>query len=210
MGTKIWGPLGWMTLHSISSLYPEEPTQTDRAIVNEFINCFYETIACPHCKTHFKLMFMRYKSTNPDWNSSRRNFFLFICRAHNTVNRRLDKPIHKTVLECIDSLKTATKTRSTKEFRRAYIDYLVGVWGRRPDAEGLMMVGFVKKLMKINDEYCNVRDTGSYETLQIQEGNVLEFIADDSKRYRASENVLDPIMYRNIRIGFKNGRFRLR
>lgn len=206
MGTKIWGPLGWMTLHSISAIYPETPTQADKLIIEEFMSCFRETISCPYCKSHFTNMFNRYKSTNPEWNSSRSNLFLFICRAHNTVNRRLDKPIYKTIDQCIETLKNATKSTSPTQFRKAYLDYLTKNWTRQTDAEGFMMMGFVRKMIKINEEYFNIRDIG-YDTLQIKDGNVLEFIQEDTKKYRATQNVPDPIQYRNLKIGFRNGSF---
>lgn len=206
MGTKIWGPLGWMTLHSISAIYPEQPSQADKLIIDEFISCFRETISCPYCKSHFTSMLNKYKSTHPDWNYSRSNLFLFISRAHNTVNRRLDKPIYKTIDECILTLKNATKNTSTIQFRKAYLDYLTKNWTRQSDAEGFIMMGFVRKMIKINDEYFNVRDVG-YDNLHIQDGNVLDFIQEDTKKYRANQNVPDPIAYRNIKIGFKNGSF---
>lgn len=206
MGTKIWGPLGWMTLHSISAIYPETPTQADRLIIEEFISCFRETIACPYCKNHFTAMLNKYKQTHPEWSSNRQSLFMFVCRAHNTVNRRLDKPVHKTVSECIETLKNATSTKTPAEFRKAYLDYLVSNWSRQSDSTGFMMMGFVRKMIKINNEYFNLRDI-AYSNITIQEDNVLEFISEDSSKFRATQTVPDPIHYRGIKIGFKNGSF---
>lgn len=204
MGTKIWGPLGWMTLHSVSAIYPEQPTQADRLLIEEFVSAFRETIACPYCKNHFTIMLNRYRQLYPNWSSSRQSLFLFVCRAHNTVNRRLDKPIYKTVSECVETLKQATTVKSPAEFRKAYLDYLTKNWGRQTDGEGMMMMGFVRKMIKINNEYLNPRDV-SYTDITIQEDNVLEFIPEDNGRYRANQSVPDPIHYRNVKIGFKNG-----
>lgn len=206
MGTKIWGPLGWMTLHSVSAIYPEHPTQADKAILEEFVSAFRETISCPYCKSHFTNMLNTYKQIHPEWSSSRDNFFLFVCRAHNTVNRRLDKPIYKTIRECMDTLIQATKNTSPSQFRKAYLDYLTKNWGRQSDSEGFIMMGYVRKLIKINEEYFNPRDTG-YETLQIADGNVIEFIPEDSRRYKATNSVADPIFYKTAKIGFRNGSF---
>jgi hypothetical protein len=96
---------------------------------------------------------------------------MFICRAHNTVNRRLDKPIYKTVSECVETLKNATSVKPQAEFRKAYLDYLVKNWSRQTDGEGLMMMGFVRKMIKINNEYLNLRDV-KYSDISIQEDNV--------------------------------------
>jgi hypothetical protein len=190
MGTKIWGPLGWMTLHSISAIYPENPTVADRLLLEEFMGCFRETIACPYCKNHFTSMFTRYKHTHPEWSS----------------NRRLDKPIYKTVGECISTLRNATVNTSPAQFRKAYLDYLTKNWSRQTDSEGFLMMGFVRKMIKINDEYFTPRDTG-YAELQIQDGDVMEFIQENTRNYRASEAVPDPIHYRNLKIGFRAGSF---
>jgi hypothetical protein len=204
MGTKIWGPLGWMTIHSVSAIYPDKPTQSDRLLVEEFIHFFRETIPCPYCKTHFTTMINKYKQLYPNWSSSRQNLFIFICRAHNTVNRRLDKPIYKTVSDCIETLKNATSTKTPIEFRKAYLDYLLRNWSHRSDGEGIMMMGFVRKMIKINNEYLNIRDI-KYSDITIQEDNVLNFNLEDLSSYKATRNVSDPIYYRSMKIGFKNG-----
>lgn len=206
MGTKIWGPLGWMTLHSISAIYPENPTPADKLLVEEFISAFRETITCPYCKNHFTAMFNKYKQIHPEWSSNRQSLFMFICRAHNTVNRRLDKPMPKTVSECIETLKNATAVKCPAEFRKAYLDYLTRNWTHQSDSSGFMMMGYVRKMIKINNEYFNPRDV-KYSEITIQEENVLDFIPEDSNKYRATQAVLDPIHYRGINVGFKNGSF---
>jgi len=206
MGTKIWGPLGWMTLHSISAIYPEQPSQSDRLVLEEFMNAFRETITCPHCKRHFSSLYATYTRLHPDWSSSRQSLFVFICRAHNTVNRRLDKPIQKTVSECLTALINATSTKSQSEYRKAYLDYLGQTWKKQTGAEGLMMMGFVRKLIKINTEYFTLREI-AYSDIIIQEDTVAEFIPENTAQYKANQAVLDPIHYRGIQVGFKNGRF---
>lgn len=204
MGTKIWGPLGWMTLHSISASYPEHPTQEDKLILDQFMSAFRETITCPYCKNHFTTLFNKYRQLHPEWNSSRQSLFIFVCRAHNTVNRRLDKPIQKTVSECVETLQNATSMKTPFEFRKAYLDYLVVNWSKQIDAEGFMMMGFVRKMIKIHTEYFTPRDR-TYSDITIQDDNVVEFIPEDTSKYRATINVPDPIHYRGIKIGFKNG-----
>ena len=77
--TKLWGPLGWMTLHSVSAIYPESPSQEEKVLLNSFVEAFKETITCPTCKNHFTRMFHTYKIIHPEWNSSRFDLFLFVC-----------------------------------------------------------------------------------------------------------------------------------
>ena len=103
--TKVWGPLGWMMVHSVSVCYPETPTEMDKHVASEFMEAFGRTITCEQCRNHYATLFETYKRNVPTWLNSRRDFFLAICRMHNNVNKRLDKPTPSTVAECISTLK---------------------------------------------------------------------------------------------------------
>lgn len=184
MGTKFWGPLGWMTLHSVSSIYPEKPTSEERLILEKFVEMFRETITCVHCKNHFTGMLNKYRRIHPEWSSSRYDFFLFICRAHNTVNKRLDKPIFPTLQSCIDRLQENTKVTSAAVYRNAYLNYLISNWQREMSSEGYINVDIAKKMKKINEEYFTPRDT-NFVGLTLLEGNVLELIPEDARNYNA-------------------------
>jgi hypothetical protein len=35
--TAVWGPLGWMTLHSVSTMYPEQPTQAEKTLMTTWL-----------------------------------------------------------------------------------------------------------------------------------------------------------------------------
>lgn len=153
--TSRWGPLGWMTLHSISVCYPVEPTLIDKQLLNEFMQAFGMTITCPICNDHFSKMFNGYKSSVPTWNNSRYDLFIAICKMHNTVNKRLNKPIPKTVGESLAMLQTATKYSPPSEFRKNYIEYLRGQWNH--------FLGLKQKvdvMKKINEDYWSNRETG--------------------------------------------------
>ena len=207
--TKLWGPLGWMTLHSISAIYPENPTTEEKLLLTNFLEAFRETISCPSCKGHFTRMFTMYKSIHPEWNSSRFDLFLFICRAHNTVNKRLDKPIIATVKDCIETLKNNTKINSGTVYRNSYMNYLANNWRREGSSDAFIMGSQVKKMQKINEEYFNPRDTGFSNLTFDRDASVVEFIPEDTRQYRAMANVPDPVAYRDIKIGFQGGRLKL-
>jgi hypothetical protein len=204
--TSLWGPMGWITLHSISVAYPENPTISDKMILDRFMNSFGECITCPHCKEHFGRMFSTYKRGHPEWNSSKYNLFLAICRMHNTVNRRLDKPLQKTVAECIETLRNATTYTSSAIFRQNYVNHVIRNWAAFQSGEGMMMIGFAKEMGKINAEYWNPRDI-SFSEISFPEANVLEFVPERS--VRASGNTLPVKAGMELpRVGFKvrNGR----
>jgi hypothetical protein len=210
MATKFWGPLGWMTLHSVAAIYPVEPTAEERAIMEQFIKLFRDCITCPHCKTHFTGMLNMYTRQHPEWSSSRYHLFLFVCRAHNTVNKRLDKPIIPTLNDCIDTLKNATKVTTTTQYRNAYMNYLIQNWSREFTGDGAISLGFARQLKRINDEYFTPRDKGYDNIYFFENGSVTEVIAEDPKNYNIGENLPNAAILPYVKIGFKNGRLRLR
>jgi len=173
--TKIWGPMGWMTLHSISVCYPEQPTDEDKKILNEFMSAFGASITCHYCRTHFSQMFNDYKRSTPTWLNSKKDLFIAICRMHNAVNKRLDKPQPKTVADCIESLKRATSYTSSKEFRDKYANYLIGDWSRnRMNGDGHMGYNSALIIKKINEEYWNKREV-SYNNISFEEDDVINY-----------------------------------
>ena len=158
--TALWGPMGWMTLHSISVNYPESPTFADMQILDRFMNAFGESISCPHCKEDFAKMFPKYKNSHPEWNTSKYNLFLAIVRMHNTVNKKLDKPRARTVAAAIEMLRNATNITTPAEFRQRYIDYLIRNWsGYRHSSLGVIALNYARELNKINSEYWNLRES---------------------------------------------------
>jgi hypothetical protein len=189
MATKVWGPLGWMTLHSISSIYPEAPTQNERVLLEKFVELYRETITCIHCKTHFSAMLTTYKQVHPEWSSSRYHCMLFVCRAHNTVNKRLDKPVFPTMQSCVDRFRDNTKITSAAAYRSAYINYLISSWQREMSSEGYMNADNARRMRTINEEYFTPRDTPAADGITVQEGNVLEFIPEDYRRYATGNGI---------------------
>jgi len=174
--TKVWGPMGWMTLHSISVAYPDNPSESDKSILNKFMDSFGLTITCAICRQHFGTMFGGYKKSVPSWANSKQDLFLAICRLHNTVNQRLDKPVPKTVSECIASLKTATTYTSQFDFRNKYIEYLHRDWIRFGRGSNYQTVAFnaIQNMRKINEDYWNSREV-SYSNVNISEANVVTY-----------------------------------
>jgi hypothetical protein len=210
MATKFWGPLGWMTLHSVSAIYPENPTAEERILLERFVESFRECISCVHCKSHFTGMLNMYKRKHPEWSSSRYHFFLFVCRAHNTVNKRLDKPIIPTLSDCIETLKNATKVTSATQYRQAYLNYLTSNWSKEFTGDGAIALGAVRQMKKINDEYFNPRDKGYENIYFFENGSVTEFISEDPKNYNVGPNLPNAANLPHVKIGFRNGKLRLR
>lgn len=194
--TSYWGPLGWATLHSASLLYSDSPSYEEQLLMTRFLDCFKNTISCYHCKSHFIDMLSKYSKIHPDFLSSKKKFMLFVFRAHNTVNKRLEKPILQSFKICLQTLKSMESYSSLQALRQAYMNYLQTNWNRENTYDGLEARKKCSELFKINTDYFNIRtidwDIDSNES-------VLEFIENVEPKYQ--------IFSRNSKSGgFKNGK----
>jgi hypothetical protein len=207
--TSFWGPLGWMNLHSISCLYPENPTSEDKQIVTKYLKCFEETITCPKCQSHFSSMLSMYKKSYPNWLNSRYDFFLFVCRCHNTVNRRLDKPILQSAYDCLKTFQSNVKVTSAEQYRQSYLSYLTKIWSQEQSGESFMRLSSVREMKKINEQYWNPREIDVNTVVFLADTDVTQPILQDPKHYSPSSSIPVFANNPNIHIGFKNGRLKL-
>lgn len=209
--TSIWGPLGWITLHSVSAAYPDRPTDVDKAILEQYLDAFAACITCPYCQRHFSDMLRTYKQRHPEWRNSKRDFMLAVFRMHNTVNRRLDKPIYSSVSQCIEALKIATRNAPVAEFRAKYITHVIRNWSSFQNSESIMALMNVRKVSRLNSEYWTPRET-SFDSLQIEEGDVLENIAAIGIPTRVSQGfptVTSGIALPKVGLRFTGGKLKL-
>lgn len=173
MGTRFWGPLGWMTFHSVSLNYPDQPSDADKEIVDVFMAAFGSSITCPTCRQHFSDTFGVYRRIHPDWNSSRYNFFLMSVRIHNAVNRRLDKPSPRSVAESLEKLRSNTVHTTLAQFRQSYINYVIQNWNRERTGEGMILLQKAREMDKINKSYWSAREC-DLSTISFPESTVFE------------------------------------
>lgn len=151
--------MGWMTLHSVSTIYPERPTQAEKDLLTSWLGFFTETITCPHCQEHFQRMHANYRAKFPGYLDSRQGFAMFVFRAHNVVNARLSKPVYATLEECMNNLRNAIKARSPQDYRVSYINHITRFWSSIQDTHGITALKKVYELKKIEMDYFSKRDT---------------------------------------------------
>jgi len=157
--TAIWGPLGWMTLHSVATSYPERPTPSEQELMSTWLDMFRDTITCPSCKGHFTELLQTYRSRFPNMMQSRQEFAMFSFRAHNTVNRRLHKPIYATLDDCLNTLRANIKTRPARDYRISYINHITRHWRTFQDVSGITALKKIMEMKKIEEDYIGPRDT---------------------------------------------------
>lgn len=197
-----------MTLHSVSSCFPDSPLPAETALMQTWLDMFQMTITCPSCKEHFGIALAGYRRLHPDMVYSRTNFMLAIFRIHNTVNRRLNKPIYPTVADCFEQLRTNVKTRPAREYRVAYLNHIRRHWRMMQDASGFTALKKINEMSKIEVSYFQSHDN-NFE-VDIPEDNVLPLghSLDPPGSETPSPVRLDT---RNApRLGLTNGRFQIR
>lgn len=68
--------------------FPDKPTDSDRQLLLRFFNDFSQLYPCGECATHFQELL----KDLPPQTSSRMASALWLCEAHNRINKRLEKP----------------------------------------------------------------------------------------------------------------------
>lgn len=87
---NIWGPIKWNEIHNKSISYnPKEDSEKKEMI--EYINNLPASLNCKRCQTHTQIFIDRYDLTQIC--KSRRALFEFFVKMHNSINKRLSKPI---------------------------------------------------------------------------------------------------------------------
>ena len=89
METIFWGPSGWQFLHTLTFLYPEQPTFDDKYRIVEFIKTTAQILPCKYCRASFTKYyqslpinkFLESRDTLVDW----------MHRIHNKVNGKLHR-----------------------------------------------------------------------------------------------------------------------
>ena len=157
--TAVWGPLGWLTLHSTACAYSETPSPSEKSLMNSWLDMFRDTITCPSCRDHFTTLLAGYRATYPTMLQSRQDFVMFTFRAHNAVNIRLRKPIYNSVDECIAVLRSTIATRPVREYRTAYLSHITRHWKTFQDISGIVALKKINEMRRIDAEYVLPRDT---------------------------------------------------
>lgn len=90
--TNFWGPGAWAFLHSITFNYPEYPSSTDQHIMQQFFHSLKNVLPCEQCQKHFTRAIEQTMPIEPHL-GSRDDLTRWLVQFHNTVNKRLGKPI---------------------------------------------------------------------------------------------------------------------
>lgn len=192
--TSIWGPLGWMTLHSTACAYPELPTPSEKELMSSWLELFRASITCPSCRDHFTSLLNNYRIHFPGMLNSRQDFVIFTFRAHNAVNRRIHKPLYTSVEECLATLRNIVKIRSAREYRNTYLAHITRHWKVMQDVNGIVVLKKIQEMKRIEAEYVSQRDTN----FEVQLRPDIVVLPHDSLERSNEVQVQRPIFLGNV------------
>ena len=90
MVTKIWGPIMWTALHTISFNYPVNPTLEDKKHYKDFIYNLRYVLPCKYCRINL-IKNLKQKPLLNCHMKNRETFSRYIYELHELVNKMLDK-----------------------------------------------------------------------------------------------------------------------
>ena len=95
MMTKIWGPLAWTFLHTISFNYPVNPTLEDKKHYMDYVLNLQYVLPCKYCRMNLSNNFKK-KPIQMCHMANRDTFSRYIYDLHETVNKMLHKKSNLT------------------------------------------------------------------------------------------------------------------
>ena len=101
MLTNVWGPLLWVTLHTISFNYPVNPSTQDKEHYRNFILNLVHILPCRYCRDNLKANLKKCPLTL-DVMESRDSFSRYVYNLHELVNTMLLKKSNITYEDARD------------------------------------------------------------------------------------------------------------
>ena len=95
MMTKIWGPLQWTFLHTMSFNYPVNPTIEDKKHYRDYILNLRYVLPCKYCRINLANN-LKKKPLQMCHMASRDTFSRYVYELHEVVNRMLNKKSNLT------------------------------------------------------------------------------------------------------------------
>lgn len=95
MMTKIWGPLAWTFLHTISFNYPINPTSEDKIHYRDYVLNLQYVLPCKYCRMNLSNN-LKKKPIQMCHMANRDTFSRYIYELHETVNKMLHKKSNLT------------------------------------------------------------------------------------------------------------------
>jgi hypothetical protein len=130
MQTRVWGPAGWVFLHSIAQNYSELPTNEQKRNYLEFFRLIGNVLPCKYCRDSYQ-EFINEPDTklNESVMKNRLTFTKWLYDIHNKINKKLDVtavPTFEQVTEKYESFRSKCTRSVPKKIKKGCTDPLTG------------------------------------------------------------------------------------
>lgn len=79
----------WTFLHTVAAKYPAYPTKEEKTTAIQLMEMIAQIFPCEECRGHFRALVDDFPPTV----NTQKEFSLWMCQAHNIVNKRFGKPV---------------------------------------------------------------------------------------------------------------------
>lgn len=86
---EILGRATWTFLHTMAAQYPDNPSETQKKEMTDFMSIFSRVYPCWFCASDFQ----KWMTKSPPQVDSKDILSKWLCKAHNEVNVKIGKPV---------------------------------------------------------------------------------------------------------------------
>ena len=91
MDPEVWGPHGWIFLHTITLNYPKNPTIYDKQNYKTFFTSLQNILPCDWCSKNYKLHLKKFPIDK--YLNCKKDLVQWLIHIHNEVNKIFNKKI---------------------------------------------------------------------------------------------------------------------
>ena len=182
MQTRVWGPGGWLFLHSIAQNYPWEPDTQKKEEYLQFFRLVGNVLPCRYCRESYQ-DFIKQSGTELNFSvmKDRKTLTTLLYNIHNKINKKLgincDLTL-KQVWEKYESFRSkCTKSPEIVEkIKKGCTDPLKGLRKRcvmdivNTDADG-------KPISKVNFNFGKTVKVKKRNTIRLQKRNLIRLLS---------------------------------
>ena len=182
MQTRVWGPGGWLFLHSIAQNYPWEPDTQKKEDYLQFFKLTGNILPCRYCRESYQ-DFIKQSGTELNFSvmKDRKTLTTWLYNIHNKINKKLgincDLTL-KQVWEKYESFRSkCTKSPEIVEkIKKGCTDPLKGLRKRcvmdivNTDADG-------KPISKVNFNFGKTVKVKKRNTIRLQKRNLIRLLS---------------------------------
>lgn len=119
MNPNIWGPSMWLSLHTITLNYPENPSIHDKKAMSDFFTNLQYVLPCQKCSDNYANHLIKFPIEN--FLGSRDELVEWLIHIHNEVNKQLGKKILSKDI-ALKKIREQFKTTKTQLTIKNYIN----------------------------------------------------------------------------------------